>query len=60
MKTGKLNVMKWSKNKTGGDWGEEGQCHSDMGILAFWVSHSQNPSDMGILCNPKPNPNSNR
>ena len=52
--------MKWSKNKTGGDWGEEGQCHSDMGILAFWVSHSQNPSDMGILCNPKPNPNSNR
>ena len=50
MKTGKLNVMKWSKNKTGGDWGEEGQCHP----------HSQNPSDMGIPCNPKPNPNSNR
>ena len=43
MKTGKLNVMKWSKNETGGDWGEEGRCHSDLGIPAFWVSPFPKP-----------------
>ena len=41
-------------------------CGTQVGVTVTWASprfghpHSQNPSDMGIPCNPKPNPNPNR
>ena len=39
----------WKRSTSGGHW-----CYSDMGIPTFWETHSQKPSDMGILCNPNP------
>ena len=33
------------------------QIHLSANVTVIWASHSQKPSDMGILCNPNPNTN---